>query len=392
MKTSMKGARPGGTQPPTSGRPLGQRVRILLAEGDAQAAGNLAAILRAQGWDVGWVRSGKEALNRACIDGPDAVLTELSLSDMGGAELCRALRGRSETAAVPIFVLSASSEVADRVACLRAGATDYLVKPPDPPDLVARLIAALDLRAVRSGFVVTALGGKGGVGTSLVAANLAVALRQETRKTVALFDAGWGSNLDVLLNLQARPGVLGLLARLDELEPADLDGMLTAHTSGVQALLVEPGAASDVGPEEMRKALGALRRSRDLVVVDAAAFPLDTLQMVVDLSDRLLLLLTPEITALRGARVLAQQAERLGLARERMAVVINRFPMRGGLQRRDVEGALGLPVQAEIPDDTALLAYSINRGVPVVVSHPRSGVARQVLALARWLAGDARLI
>ncbi len=379
----------GGTQPPTGARAPGRRVRILLVDGDPGAAEAIRGILQAEAWDVAWVRTGNGALEKARVDGADAVLSELSLADMTGADLCRALHQRKETSTVPVIVLSASGDVADRVASLRAGAFDYLVKPPDPRELVARLKAALDLRQARAGAVVAVLGGKGGVGTSLVAANLAVALRQQARATVALLDCGWGGSLDLLLNLQTRPGVIDLLSRLGDLEADDLDNLLTAHITGVQALLLDSGASSVIRPEELRRALTSLRRSRDAVVADVAPFPPEVVEAVFELADRLLLVLTPEITALRGAKLLAQRAEALGMARERIGLVLNRFPMRGGLQRRDVEGAIGLPLRAELPDDTKLLTYSINRGVPVVMSHPRSGVARQIGALARWLTEEA---
>ncbi len=375
----------GGVRPLDGGRTPGQRVRILLADGDAQAAAGVQTILRGEGWDLTWVRTGEAALEKAHNEGVDAVITDLNLVDMSGADLCQALRRRSETAHLPVIVLSASSDVADRVVCLRAGASDFLVKPPDPRELVARLLAALDLRQARAGLVVAVLGSKGGVGTSLVAANLALALRQRLRSPVALLDAGWGGNADLMLNLQARPGIRGLLARLGDLEADDLDNLLAPHVTGVQTLLLEVGPSGVVQPPELRKALVTLRRSQGMVVVDVSPYPPEAVATVLELTDRLLLVLSPEITALRGAKLLAQQAEALGMARERMGLVLNRFPLRGGLQRRDIEAAIGLPLHAEIPDDTRLLTYSINRGVPVVMSHPRSAIARQFTNLARWL-------
>jgi Flp pilus assembly CpaE family ATPase len=66
-------------------------------------------------------------------------------------------------------------------------------------------------------------------------------------------------------------------------------------------------------------------------------------------------------------------------------LILNRYPQRGGLQRRDIEAALGLAMQATIPDDAKLVTYTINRGIPALIGHRRSDVSRQVSGIARRL-------
>ena len=373
------------------GRAPGYRTRILVVDRDPSAVAVVRSILKSQDWEVIQAKTGAEGLEKARIEGPDAIVTELDLADMKGTELCRALRQRSETAATPIIVLSASAGITDRVASLRAGATDYLVKPPDAQELVARLKAALDLRKEKSGFVVGVLGSKGGVGTSMVAVNLAVALRRETRAGVVLVDAALpGSAVDILLNVQAPQGGGHLLPRLDELEESDYEAILTRHATGIEVMLLQEQGFDAIRPEELRKVLVALRRLRDFVVIDAPLLSNENAATILELADRVLLILAPEITSLRGAKVFLERAAQMGLSRERIIPVLNRFPQRGGLPRRAIENAMGLAAQATIPDDIKLVSYSINRGVPLVESHRRSGVARQVRALAKDLAKVAQ--
>ncbi len=374
---------------PGSGRALGRRFRILVVDSDARAAGAVADILRAENWDVAWAHSGAAALERVRMESPDAIIADIKLADMDGPSLFRALRARSETATVPIMALSASGQVADRVAALRAGASDLLVKPPDPAELVARLQAALDLLGGRAGLVVAVTGARAGMGASLVAANLTIALHRETRAAVALADLAQAPSLDMLLNLQARLGVADLLDRADELEAGDLESILTAHASGIEVLL--PGAEDDsaLQIEQARKALLALRRAREFVVADVSPWPREMLAATLELADRLLLVLVPEITALRDAARLVRQVLELGMPRERMLLILNRSPVRGGLRRQDVEGAVGLPVRFELANDTPLVTYSTNRGVPLALSHPRSRLGRQFSALAKAVAQPA---
>ena len=376
---------------PFKGGAPGHRTRVLVVDHDPAAVAAIREILRSQSWEVISVETGRAALERARLEGPDAILAELELADMGAPDLCRALRGRSETASTPIIVLGSGAGVAERVASLRAGAFDYLVKPPDPQELIARLRAALDLRGEKAGLIVAVAGSKGGVGASTVAANLAVALRRETRLAVALVDAVLeGGEIDVLLNARVQHGQGQALLRLDDLESRDFESLLAPHASGLQALLLEALGLDLLHPDELRKILVTLRRMRDYVVVDTPPRRDENAAAILELADRVLLVLTPEITALRGAKLFLERAERAGLSRERIMPVLNRFPAAGGLQRKAIEETLGAPVQATVPDDVRLVTYSINRGVPVVQSHGSSGVARQIQALAKALVQSAR--
>ncbi len=367
----------------------GYRTRVLVVDQDPAAVAMVRGILGGQGWEVLVARTGREGLEKARLEGPDAIVTELELPDTGGPDLCRALRQRMETAATPIIVLSASAGVAERVASLRAGATDCLAKPPDAQELIVRLRAALDLRQEKAGFVIAVLGGRGGVGASTTAANLAVALRQQTRGGVVLVDADLLSGVaDVLLNVQAPRGMSHALSRLEDLEERDIEALLAPHSSGLQVMLFQ--GLDAIRPEELRKILLALRRLRDFVVVDTAPFLDENTVTALELADRVLVVLTPEITALRGAKLFLERAGRLGLAPERVVPVLNRFPQAGGLQRPAIEETLGMAAQATIPDEVKLVTFSINRGVPAVQSHGRSRLARHVGALARSLAKAAR--
>ncbi|MDI7277048.1 MAG: response regulator [Anaerolineae bacterium] len=371
-------------------RAPGHRTRILVADRDPSALAVVRSILRSQDWEVITAKTGAEALDKARQEGPDAVISEYTLPDMSGADLSGALRQRSETAAIPILILSASAGVSERVASLRAGASDYLVKPPDAQELIARLRAALDLRQEKAAFVIVVLGSKGGVGASSISVNVAIALRHETRSGVVLVDASQSTSAaDIMLNLQSTATYAHLLGRIDELEQSDFEAILTPHSSGLQVLVQEQGAAA-VPPEHLRKVILALRRMRDFVVVDTGLALDRGTEGLLDLADRVLVVLTPEITALRGARHFLERARHLGLSRERIVLILNRYPQRGGLQRRDIETALGLAMQMTIPDDGKLLTYTINRGVPVMMSHRRSDVARQMSGMARVLIQAAR--
>jgi DNA-binding response OmpR family regulator len=113
-------------------------VRVLVIEDDPEVARVIDLELRFAGWEVQLARTGREGLVEAVRQAPDAVILDLSLPDLDGMAICRALR---ETAGTPILILTARGSVKDRVEGLNAGGDDYLVKPFAAEELVARLRA-----------------------------------------------------------------------------------------------------------------------------------------------------------------------------------------------------------------------------------------------------------
>jgi len=114
--------------------------RILLIEDDVRLAGMIAEYLGEAGFRVDHVALGKAGLERLARDAHDAVVLDLSLPDMDGLDVCRQLRARFD---VPVLMLTARGEPADRVVGLELGADDYLPKPFEPRELLARLRAIL---------------------------------------------------------------------------------------------------------------------------------------------------------------------------------------------------------------------------------------------------------
>jgi DNA-binding response OmpR family regulator len=118
--------------------------RILLVEDDPRLAGMLADYLGQAGYDVAIAPLGATALERLAHAEFDAVVLDLMLPDVDGLEVCRQLRARSDT---PVLMLTARGDAIDRIVGLELGADDYLAKPFEPRELLARLRAILRRRA-----------------------------------------------------------------------------------------------------------------------------------------------------------------------------------------------------------------------------------------------------
>ena len=124
------------------------KERILIVEDDRRIRDMLRRGLIFEGYSVDTAEDGETALHVARETPPDAVILDIMLPKMDGLEVCRRIR---RTMQVPILILSAKGETADRVVGLDVGADDYLSKPFDPTELLARVRAVLR-RAEAFGF------------------------------------------------------------------------------------------------------------------------------------------------------------------------------------------------------------------------------------------------
>jgi two-component system, OmpR family, response regulator MprA len=120
--------------------------RVLIVEDDADIADVLRRSLRNEGYEVKTSADGIEALDVAAGFMPDLVVLDLGLPGLDGVEVCRRLRSDGD---VPILMLTARAETEDRVTGLDSGADDYLVKPFERKELLARIRALLRRRPPR---------------------------------------------------------------------------------------------------------------------------------------------------------------------------------------------------------------------------------------------------
>ena len=116
-------------------------MKIFLVEDDLQVGSALLTVLQDEGHAVVWVRLGAAVCERIAQERFDAVLLDLGLPDIDGIALLRALR--TENAALPVIILSSRDSLEDRLRGFHVGADDYLVKPFEIPELLARLRAVM---------------------------------------------------------------------------------------------------------------------------------------------------------------------------------------------------------------------------------------------------------
>jgi pilus assembly protein CpaE len=109
-----------------------------------------------------------------------------------------------------------------------------------------------------------------------------------------------------------------------------------------------------------------------------------------DGADRIVMTVLPEMVGLRNTRLMLEQLLERGYPPEKVWMVLNRSTLRGGVPVRDIEERLKVRISHQVPDDQPLATASVNRGVPVMVSHPNSAVGRSVRSIAAALIAEAK--
>lgn len=252
----------------------------------------------------------------------------------------------------------------------------------------ARLTATADARhadtSSQTTRVITVFSTKGGVGKSVLATNLGVALANGSNRRVVLVDLDLESgDVGIMLNVKPTHTILDAAQAVDRLDVEMLKGLLVKHESGLQTLLapVRPEDAEMVTAARVGRIIDLVRQVADVVIIDTPGAMNELVLTAVDKSDTVLAVSTMDMPSVKNMRVALQKLDQLGYRNGLIRLTLNRADSKVLMEVSDVEEALGSAVSARIPSDR-LVPRSVNKGVPIVTDQPKSGVARSIVELA----------
>jgi len=349
--------------------------------------------------------NGREAIALARQHRPQVILMDINMPDMDGIAATEAILTQDPT--IQVIIMSVQGETDYIRRAMLAGAREFLIKPISADDLyrsirhVARLAATRPVVPVMGmsgqtasgpsgvdGEIFAVFSPKGGVGVSSIAANLAVAIRQQTNKKVALVDGNvLFGDLSVLLNLRLDKTILDLASRIEGLDRDLLNDVMATHPTQIRVLLAppDPQRGELVTADQIRTILEALRQEFHYVIVDTPASFQDRSLAALDLAQRVITLMTLEMHCIRNVKLFLEVADLLGYPADKVMLVLNKATNRTGIRAEDVEKHLQRKLALQIGDAAQEMTLAINQGTPLILAKPNHQVSKDIMNLAREL-------
>ncbi|TMD05554.1 MAG: response regulator [Chloroflexi bacterium] len=345
---------------------------------------------------------------------PDVVLMDVNMPGQDGIQTTELLV--AEPPHVPVVLMSVQDDREYLGRAMQAGAREFLVKPFSGDELVAALRRVNQLEKLKrqhlvplvseeaaakdgghsngaagrraKGEIHLVYSGKGGVGKSMVAVNLAAALVTETGEKVALvdFDLQFG-DLGVLLGLDSARNIYHAVENFHNIDGEYIDALMPEAPGGFKVLLgpQSPELADLVSTQHTRMILDILTESHAHVVVDTSSHLGEVVVDAIEHASHVILVIDLSLPAVKEAKLVLRVLERLKIAPERILLVVNRSDANSGITAAQVEASLDVPIKVQIPSDGKLMLKSLDRAEPFITLFPDADVSQRIRELASCL-------
>jgi len=279
---------------------------------------------------VGTATNGKEAIDLSKKSAPDIVLMDVNMPIMDGIQATEILA--QEIPNSPVIIMSVQGERDYLRRAMQSGAREFLIKPFSGDELIASIRRVYQLEQKKESFMAKApaaaaggaapaeaarpradqsqviffYSGKGGVGKSLIAANLAVSMAKETKARVALVDLDLQfGDIGVLLNLDHSQGITDLVENIEHMDPDFIREVMVEGPFGVKVLLspISPELADLVTVDHIRKIFAEMRKIFDFIIVDSGTHLGEINLEVLDHADRIVVVTSLSIPAIKDTKL-----------------------------------------------------------------------------------------
>jgi pilus assembly protein CpaE len=384
-------------------------IRVLIVDDIPSTLENLQKLLSFED-DIevcGTAADGKKAIDEARRLQPDVVLMDVNMPVLDGIQATEVLA--QEVPGSPVIIMSVQGERDYLRRAMQAGAREFLIKPFSGDELIASIRRVHQLEQKKESFLAKApaaqagapaptrnergemfvvFSGKGGIGKSVLSANLAVALAMETGARVALVDLDLQfGDVGVLLNLDHSRSITDLTDAPGHVDPEFVQDVLASGPEGVKVLLapISPELADLVTAEHLRTIVDELRRSFDFIVVDTASHLTELNLEMIESASKVIVVSALTIPAIKDTKLTLKVLDSLSLDPERILLLLNRSDAHSDFNKEAVEQNLRFPISLQLPHDPKIVAASVNRGAPFVSTNPEVEISRAVRELVSLL-------
>ena len=378
-----------------------EKIRVLIVDDVATTRENIKKLMEfhPEVVAVGQAGTGEEAIAQAKTLRPDVVLMDINMPGMDGIEATERLSLEVPEASIIIMSVQGEQEYLRRA--MMAGAKNYLTKPFTGDELIhaakdaftrdRKMRDALRGKAgeKKQGKVISIFSGKGGVGKTTLAVNLAVALASRPSAKVAIVDADIQfGDVALTLNVLPRSTMADVVAEKDHLDDNTLAAYMTVYSDQLHVLAapLRPEQAESVSGKLVGAVLKQLRQSYDLILVDTASAFNEATIAALDAADEVLVLAALDLLTVKNTKLALEIMQSLGYADEKIMLVLNRSTPEGGIEAKEVETTLKRTFATAIPTDGKTVVGALNKGIPFVLSHPAAAVSQQITSIAAMVA------
>lgn len=363
-------------------------ARVLLIDDEPIYYKMIVHALKPHGYEVEYARTGMDGLKTVPLFNPDVIITDVRLPDLSGYEVAQRLRRDQRFESIPLIFLTSQADLSNKLKAFEVGADDYLSKPFQPEELVARVGMLVRrgevLRSARHtevkdrAVVLTLHSLRGGVGCSSLAINLGMTLYHLWERPTLVIDSVLNAG-QIALMLNASP--MRTWEDLSEVQVSDIDaevveGLVTKHASGLDFIAspAYPIAVDSFTDEVWQVVLDELRNTYDFIVIDTSHDFSNVAIHMLNCADQILLTLSPEMAGIRAAVCALNIYDKLNYSQDKILPVLNNTMPQSGIKQAQVEKVLKHPVKYVIPHTPSEFIRAINFGEPMVNTNPDSPV------------------
>ena len=228
---------------------------------------------------------------------------------------------------------------------------------------------------------------KGGVGKSLISANLAIALKKESSAKVCLVDFDLNAPMDTarLLDFPGGKSITDIVALRQNKKDWNIKDFVFTHPCGIGFLpaCLKANQSPHIDTQVIKETLSRLEESYDYVIVDAGRGFTDSLMCILGFANLILLVVTPDILSIYQTKWALDVLQSLHFPLKMVKFVLNRSESLGGFNWQEVKNNLPAEIVIQIPSDGRAVGLAVNRRVPVILDNPRSRFSLAVAKLAQ---------
>jgi pilus assembly protein CpaE len=379
-------------------------MRVLLIDDEQFYFKLIQKALKEADFTLEYAKSGNEGLAKIPSFEPEMLIVDLKLPELDGFEILKRLRRDPKFSYVPVIVITSKDELSEKLRAFELGADDYLVKPFQPEELVARMgilarrgramqIAQKEATSVSDATFVTVHSLRGGLGCSSIVVNLGLAFQKLWGKRTLLVDSVLTAG-QVALLLDAKP--TATWENLVGVEPENIDDAIVgeiigSHKSGIRYIASPryPIAADTFSNETLKLLLEKIKGLNDFVVVDTSHDFSDMAIQMLSTSSTILLVLAPEMASLRTTVSAMEIYDRLGISLDKVKIALNNNSSNPAIKQAQLEKVLKRTIDFVLPYEAGEVNRALNFGQPFILTNPDLPICLVLERMAYELSADA---